>query len=104
MAKADLERAAKMLGEKIVSQADYDKASANHEQALSKANSIRVTIAKKNIRAPFSGRLGIRRSTWARYSRKGTPLLPCNPSIRSMSILPFPSSTWRNCTPVCPCV
>jgi membrane fusion protein (multidrug efflux system) len=59
-ARADLERAAEMIKENIISRADYDKAVATSEQALSQVKDIRATIAKKKIRAPFSGRLGIR--------------------------------------------
>lgn len=75
MAKADLERAAKMIKEKIISQADYDKAAAAHDQALSKVNNIRVMISKKNIRAPFSGRLGIRQVNLGQILKEGEPIV-----------------------------
>jgi membrane fusion protein, multidrug efflux system len=75
MAKADLERAAKMLREKIVSQADYDRALAAHELALSRTNGIRVTIARKTIRAPFSGRVGIRQVNLGQILKDGDPIV-----------------------------
>ncbi len=75
MAKADLDRAAKMIKEKIISQADYDKASAAYDQALSRVKNIRVTISKKNIRAPFSGRLGIRQVNLGQILREGDPIV-----------------------------
>jgi membrane fusion protein (multidrug efflux system) len=75
MAQADLERAAKMLREKIVSQADYDKALAAHEQALSKVKIIRAAIEKKTIRAPFSGRLGIRQVNLGQILKDGDPIV-----------------------------
>jgi membrane fusion protein (multidrug efflux system) len=75
MAKADLERAAKMVQEKIISQADYDKAPAAHEQALSKVSTIRATIAKKTVRAPFSGRLGIRQVNLGQILKEGDPIV-----------------------------
>ena len=75
MAKADLERADKMVREKIISQADHERALAAHEQALSKANSIRVAIAKKTIRAPFSGRLGIRQVNLGQILQEGDPIV-----------------------------
>jgi membrane fusion protein (multidrug efflux system) len=75
LARTELERAAKMAEEKIISQADYDKALATHEQALSQANSIRATIAKKTIRAPFSGRLGIRQVNLGQILREGDPIV-----------------------------
>lgn len=75
MARTELERAAKMAPEKIISQADYDRAVATHEQALSQANNIRATIAKKMIRAPFSGRLGIRQVNLGQILHEGDPIV-----------------------------
>jgi membrane fusion protein (multidrug efflux system) len=75
MARADLERAKKMAPENIISQADYDKAVATHEQALSQVNNIRATIAKKMIRAPFSGSLGIRQVNLGQILREGDPIV-----------------------------
>jgi membrane fusion protein (multidrug efflux system) len=75
LAQTELDRAAKMVAEKIISQADYDKAVATYEQALSQANNIRATIAKKTIRAPFSGRLGIRQVNLGQILREGDPIV-----------------------------
>jgi membrane fusion protein (multidrug efflux system) len=75
LSASDLERAAKMLKGKIISQADYDKAVASHEQALSQVNSTRATIAKKTIRAPFSGRLGIRQVNLGQMLHEGDPVV-----------------------------
>jgi membrane fusion protein (multidrug efflux system) len=75
MARADLERAKKMAPDNIISQADYDKAVATHEQALSQVNNIRATIAKKMIRAPFSGRLGIRQVNLGQILREGDSIV-----------------------------
>lgn len=60
LAKVNLERADKLLAEKIVSQAEYDNAVTKFRQAIAEADEIHATIAKKTLRAPFSGRLGIR--------------------------------------------
>jgi membrane fusion protein, multidrug efflux system len=75
LARTELERSAKMVKEKIISQADYDKAVAVHEQALSQVNNIRATIAKKSIRAPFSGRLGIRQVNLGQILRENDPVV-----------------------------
>ena len=53
-ARSELERAGKMVAEKIISQADFDRAVSTLDQALAQANNIRATINKKTIRAPFS--------------------------------------------------
>jgi membrane fusion protein (multidrug efflux system) len=60
LAKITLERTRKLLTEKTVSQSEYDNADAQYKQAAAQADNIRATIAKKTIRAPFAGRLGIR--------------------------------------------
>ena len=64
-----------MLTEKIISQADYDTAVAGHRQAKAQADNIRATIAKKTIRAPFSGRLGIRQVNLGQILREGDPIV-----------------------------
>jgi membrane fusion protein (multidrug efflux system) len=75
LARADLERAARMVGEKIISQADYDRALAAHDQAISQLNGVRTTIAKKNIRAPFGGRIGIRQVNLGQILKEGDAIV-----------------------------
>ncbi len=60
LAKLTLERTRKLLKEKTVSQSQYDNADAQYKQASAQLDTIRSAISKKTIRAPFSGRLGIR--------------------------------------------
>jgi membrane fusion protein (multidrug efflux system) len=60
LTKITLERARKLLSQKTSSQAEYDNADAQYKQALGQADNIRALIAKKTIRAPFAGELGIR--------------------------------------------
>lgn len=74
-ARADLERAVRMREENIISQADYDRAVADYDQALAQANAIRATIAKKTVGAPFAGRLGIRQVNLGQILRDGDPIV-----------------------------
>lgn len=60
LAKLTLERTRKLLAEKTVSQSQYDNADAQYKQAAAQLDNIRSAISKKTIRAPFSGRLGLR--------------------------------------------
>ncbi len=60
LAKANLERLGKLLEEKTIAQSRFDETEAQYKQARAEADSIRTVIAKKTIRAPFAGRLGIR--------------------------------------------
>lgn len=60
LARINFERSEKLLPEKVISQSDYDNAQAQLTQALAEVDNIKAVIAKKTIRAPFAGRLGIR--------------------------------------------
>lgn len=60
LARLNLNRMRSLRTEKIVSQAELDSAESAYRQALSAADNLRATMAKKTIRAPFAGRLGIR--------------------------------------------
>ncbi|MGB7631669.1 MAG: efflux RND transporter periplasmic adaptor subunit [Candidatus Deferrimicrobium sp.] len=70
-----LERDVEMLAEKIISQADYDAAVANHQQAMAQVGTLRATIAKKAIHAPFGGRLGVRQVNLGQILREGDPIV-----------------------------
>jgi len=60
LAKLNIDRAHDLLGKTSISQSEYDVADAQFKQATAQADNIRAVIAKKTIRAPFAGRLGIR--------------------------------------------
>jgi membrane fusion protein (multidrug efflux system) len=64
-----------MLKDKIISQADFDAAVAGHRQAMSQVETLRATIAKKTIRAPFGGRLGVRLVNLGQTLREGDPIV-----------------------------
>jgi membrane fusion protein, multidrug efflux system len=60
LAKTNFDRSRELLGRKIISQSEYDNSEAQLKLAMAQCDNIRTVIAKKNIRAPFAGRLGIR--------------------------------------------
>ena len=60
LTKITFERARKLLAQKTSSQSEYDNADAQYKQAVAQADNMRALIAKKTIRAPFAGVLGIR--------------------------------------------
>jgi membrane fusion protein (multidrug efflux system) len=70
-----LARNVEMLKEKIISQADYDAAVAAHKQAMAQVETLRATVAKKTIRAPFGGRLGVRQVNLGQTLREGDPIV-----------------------------
>ena len=75
LALSVLSRATEMLKENIISQAAYDAAVAGHRQAVSEVNSLGATIGKKAIRAPFTGRLGIRQVNLGQIMKEGDPVV-----------------------------
>ena len=60
LAKLNLERTQKLRTDGTVSQSELDTADGTLKQDQANADAIRATIAKKTIRAPFAGKLGIR--------------------------------------------
>ena len=60
LAKIERDRKKILLSKNTISQSEYDNADAQYKEAGAQADNIRSVIRKKNIRAPFSGRLGIR--------------------------------------------
>jgi membrane fusion protein (multidrug efflux system) len=60
LAKVSLDRSTELLASNAVSKSDHDLVDAQYKQAAAQADSIRAIIAKKSVKAPFAGRLGIR--------------------------------------------
>lgn len=69
-------RAKELLSQKLVSQADYDKARAALGVDEARANSARATLAKYTLRAPFSGRVGLRNVSVGEFVNAGQDLIP----------------------------
>jgi len=60
LARKNYDRAAELLRGKVISKSEFDDRKAALETAAAQLDNVRATIAKKSIRAPFAGRLGIR--------------------------------------------
>jgi membrane fusion protein (multidrug efflux system) len=69
-------RMQQLVNEGVISRMEYDKAMADHKQADANAAETRATIARKTIRAPFSGVLGIRQVNLGQYLAAGTAIVP----------------------------
>jgi membrane fusion protein (multidrug efflux system) len=76
LAKLNLDRARGLHDEGIISQAEFDRVAAEHEQALARVGEIQATISRKTIRAPFAGALGIRQVNLGQYVTGGDPIVP----------------------------
>jgi len=75
LAETNLARARELLADEAVSQAEYDTALAGHSQALAQVENLRATIAKKTVRAPFAGRLGIRQVNLGQILSEGDEIV-----------------------------
>lgn len=75
LTKLNLERARDLISKRVIPQSDFDNADAAYKQAVAEADTIRAAIAKKTIRAPFSGRLGIRQVNLGQVISEGQPIV-----------------------------
>ncbi len=73
--KANHDRAKELLADNVVTQAAYDQALAEYTQARAAIDNIQSVIAKKTIRAPFAGRLGIRLINLGQNLDGGEPIV-----------------------------
>lgn len=80
LAKVEFDRLAKLLDKRSVSRSDYDQAEAALDSARAQVEAQRQLIDKKEIDAPFSGVLGIRRVDVGQYLPEGHEIV----SLQSM--------------------
>lgn len=76
LAQVGLERAKSLLGNNTVAKSEFDTAEATYKQAMAEVASLKATMDKKNVRAPFDGRVGIRLVNTGQYVSRGVPLMP----------------------------
>ena len=75
LARVDFGRMQGLLDERVVSRAEYDRATADQQQTEARVDEIRATIERKTIRAPFSGILGLRQVNLGQYLSAGDPVV-----------------------------
>jgi membrane fusion protein (multidrug efflux system) len=75
LAELNLARARDLLKKDLNSQFDYDSRKTDYDRAVARARNVRLIIEKKTIRAPFSGRIGIRRVDLGQYIQPGEPIV-----------------------------
>ncbi|HET9034459.1 MAG TPA: efflux RND transporter periplasmic adaptor subunit [Dokdonella sp.] len=73
--KVNLDRARQQLAYKGISQADFDSAEASYKAAQAGVNQQQALIDKRQLRAPFSGRVGIVSLTPGSYVKSGDVVL-----------------------------
>lgn len=75
LARTNLVRIQSLRSENTVSQAELDQAETALKQYVANADNVRAIIAKKVIRAPFAGRLGIRQVNLGQYLEAAKPIV-----------------------------
>jgi membrane fusion protein (multidrug efflux system) len=68
-------RAKELVKSGNISEADYSNVNVSLKQAQAAVDNIRAVISKKTIRAPFSGKLGIRQISVGQFLNKGAPVV-----------------------------
>ena len=76
LARADLERSRDLVGRKVISKAEIDAAESKFKQKEGSVEQMRSMIAKKTVRAPFDGQLGIRQVNVGQMINVGQQVVP----------------------------
>lgn len=71
LARLNFARAKELFASRTISQSELDSADAALRQTEAQVDNIRARIARKTIRAPFAGRLGIRNVSLGQFLNKG---------------------------------
>ena len=74
-ARLSLDRSKKLRTDNTVSQSELDQAEASFQQAKANADATQAIIDKKTVRAPFSGKLGIRQVNLGEFVDAGKPIV-----------------------------
>ena len=76
LARANLDRAKKLLEQQVMAPSDFQTVSAQYEQAEAAVHALQATLDRKVIRAPFAGVTGIRQVNVGQYVHSGDPIVP----------------------------
>ncbi|HEX4940821.1 MAG TPA: efflux RND transporter periplasmic adaptor subunit [Candidatus Kapabacteria bacterium] len=75
LARSNLQRAQRMIKQNGVSASDFDTSAAQAKQSEAQVENVKAQMAKKSIRAPFAGRLGVRQVSIGQDLRDGDPIV-----------------------------
>lgn len=81
LAKINYDRAQELVKAGVISRSEYDNATAQQKATEAQVGDIRAAIARKTIRAPFTGLLGIRQVSLGQYLAAGQAIV----SLQSLS-------------------
>jgi membrane fusion protein, multidrug efflux system len=76
LARADLQRSRDLVSRKVISKAEMDASESKFKQKEGSVEQMRSMIAKKTVRAPFDGQLGIRQVNVGQMINAGQQVVP----------------------------
>jgi len=76
LAKLNLDRGRQLVAKGLIAQAEYDRLDAEARTSEAAVATVRATIARKTVRAPFAGMLGIRQINLGQHLNEGDPIVP----------------------------
>ena len=76
LARVNIERNEELFKGEAISKSEFDVATATFKQAEAQVAALKAQIAKKQVRAPFDGRVGIRLVNLGQFVARGAPLMP----------------------------
>ena len=76
LARLNFERLQALVASGAISRAEFDQAAAEQKSTEARVGEIQAAIARKTIRAPFSGILGIRQVNLGQYLSGGDAVVP----------------------------
>jgi membrane fusion protein (multidrug efflux system) len=94
LAEMNLARARTLIKEKLVSAYDLDQRETDLQRSRAAEEDLRLQIARKSIRAPFAGRLGIRKVDLGQYLAPGDPIVRLEASDQMVVDFPVPQQQF----------
>src|SRR5246127_4653895 len=76
LAKINYGRSQELVKQGVIARQEFDNATAQQKATEAQVGDIRAAIARKTIRAPFSGLLGIRQVSLGQYLAAGQAIVP----------------------------
>lgn len=90
LADANFQRLKALRASNTISQSELDAASQQLQSSRADAEDLKTTLKKKQIRAPFSGRLGIRQVDLGKDLQVGSPIVSLQATDRIRVNFPVP--------------
>lgn len=98
LARSSFDRIESMWKKKTISETEFDNARSNLQVAQANLVQIRARLAKKTIRAPFAGVLGIRNISKGQYVAPGTKLFSLQDHAVLYADFSVPENHYREIT------